>query len=178
MRIKSHRKTEYIKTYCVAFDYTDDPNSGFRFDCDENGKVDVEKLTQADAANYTACLTGKVQRHVGLEYTRGPAPDYDYIPVEGSGEIKIVSVDGPRLIESERRHITPAVGICDHCGHDVTLGGFTNTCECGTDYNMSGSMLASRSQWGEETGETVSDILSVDYEDGQVCVDQRLALSR
>jgi hypothetical protein len=34
--------------------------------------------------------------------------------------------------------------------------------ECGADYNMSGQMLAPREQWGEETGETVADILAAD----------------
>jgi hypothetical protein len=57
----------------------------------------------------------------------------------------------------------PAVGRCA-CGSEVTLSGFTNTCECGTDYNMSGDKLASREQWGEETGESVAEILAADYE--------------
>ncbi len=56
----------------------------------------------------------------------------------------------------------PAVGECDNCKRHVTLGNFTNTCECGCDYNMSGQKLADRSQWGEETGESVADILNVD----------------
>jgi hypothetical protein len=55
----------------------------------------------------------------------------------------------------------PAVGKCA-CGRRVLLAGFTNTCECGRDYNMNGTLLAPRSQWGEETGESVSDILRVD----------------
>jgi hypothetical protein len=62
-----------------------------------------------------------------------------------------------------RRWIEYAVGICDDCGAKVELRGFTNTCECGADYNMSGSHLAPREQWGEETGECAADILSVDY---------------
>ena len=42
---------------------------------------------------------------------------------------------------------------------------FTNVCNtCGADYNMCGDKLAPRSQWGDETGETASDILSMDYE--------------
>jgi hypothetical protein len=52
---------------------------------------------------------------------------------------------------------------CD-CGRDVYCGGFTNTCECGADYNMSGQRLANRSQWGEETGETADDILRAEAE--------------
>lgn len=49
------------------------------------------------------------------------------------------------------------------CGSTVVCSGFTNTCgDCGADYNMSGSLLAPRSQWGEETGETADDILAAE----------------
>ncbi len=50
------------------------------------------------------------------------------------------------------------------CGHEMDVPCFTNTCSmCGRDYNSSGQTLAPRSQWGEETGESVSDILSVGH---------------
>lgn len=39
------------------------------------------------------------------------------------------------------------------CGEWLHCGSFTNTCQCGADYNMSGQRLAPRAQWGEETGE-------------------------
>ena len=66
-----------------------------------------------------------------------------------------------RLVEDE-----PARLRCD-CGHAMYLMAFTNTCEhCGTDYNMAGQKLAPRSQWGEETGESASDILSVGHYEG------------
>lgn len=45
------------------------------------------------------------------------------------------------------------------CGRKVYCDGFTNTCDCGRDYNWNGTLLAPRSQWGEETGETADDIL-------------------
>jgi hypothetical protein len=44
---------------------------------------------------------------------------------------------------------------------DSMPSGCTNSCNCGLDYNMSGQQLAPREQWGEETGETVSEILSI-----------------
>jgi hypothetical protein len=47
---------------------------------------------------------------------------------------------------------------CD-CGEEVVCQGFTSTCECGADYNGSGQRLAPREQWGEETGETYTDIV-------------------
>jgi hypothetical protein len=49
------------------------------------------------------------------------------------------------------------------CGEELYCDGFTNTCEkCGADYNWAGQQLAPRSQWGEETGESLQDILDID----------------
>lgn len=39
------------------------------------------------------------------------------------------------------------------CGQNVECYAFTNSCECGREYNWAGQALAPRSQWGEETGE-------------------------
>lgn len=66
----------------------------------------------------------------------------------------------------------PAIGKC-HCGREVILSGFTCACDCGADYNSAGQQLAPRSQWGEETGESVADILAVDtpYEGSKLAVD-------
>lgn len=48
------------------------------------------------------------------------------------------------------------------CGQWLACDSFTNTCRCcGRDYNWSGQRLAPREQWGEETGETAADILSI-----------------
>lgn len=58
--------------------------------------------------------------------------------------------------------ITERYGECS-CGEEVEFSKFTNTChKCGRDYNMSGHLLANREQWGEETGESISDILAAD----------------
>lgn len=48
-----------------------------------------------------------------------------------------------------------------HCGRELVCYGFTNTCHCGADYNMSGQHLAPRHQWGEETGEHPADIARI-----------------
>ena len=53
----------------------------------------------------------------------------------------------------------PKEVTCD-CGQLIECSRFTNTCSCGADYNMSGQLLASRSQWGEETGETADDLIN------------------
>lgn len=52
-------------------------------------------------------------------------------------------------------------GLCS-CGEEIEFSRFTNTCSCGADYNSSGQLLAPRSQWGEETGEDLSDILMIE----------------
>ena len=48
------------------------------------------------------------------------------------------------------------------CGRLVECRNFTNTCECGADYNFAGQQLAPREQWGEETGETADEILNAE----------------
>lgn len=47
------------------------------------------------------------------------------------------------------------------CGDKVYLtNGFANTCySCGTDYNVFGERLASREEWGWETGESLADMM-------------------
>lgn len=62
-----------------------------------------------------------------------------------------VSFEG--IKKNVHTYTEPAILKCD-CGSHVRLHGFTNTCDnCERDYNMSGQLLANRSQWGEETGE-------------------------
>ena len=59
--------------------------------------------------------------------------------------------------------VEPALGRC-HCGHEVELSAFTNTCEeCGRDYNSFGQELAPRECWGEETGESYLDVLEAGH---------------
>lgn len=46
---------------------------------------------------------------------------------------------------------------CD-CGEELPCPDFTNTCDCGREYNSCGQLLAPREQWGWETGEHPADI--------------------
>ena len=65
----------------------------------------------------------------------------------------------PEVREMRCSYRSPAIGQC-LCGAEVELEGFTNACNrCDRDYNSAGQLLAPRSQWGEETGESASDIL-------------------
>lgn len=60
-----------------------------------------------------------------------------------------------------KRNLTEQRGkvIVCRCGRELVCVDFTNTCDCGRDYNWAGQELAPRSQWGEETGETADEIL-------------------
>ena len=62
------------------------------------------------------------------------------------------AVDGPVVVSTRWSYMQPAVGLCS-CGQEVQLDRFTNPCDCGADYNGSGSLLTPRECWGEETGE-------------------------
>ena len=61
----------------------------------------------------------------------------------------------------------PAVIECARCHSQVELDdAFLSTCgKCGADYNGSGQLLAPREQWGEETGESLADMLNGGLDD-------------
>ena len=62
---------------------------------------------------------------------------------------------------SDDQKINSRYGKCV-CGAEVEFSHFTNTCKkCNRDYNSSGQKLAPRSQWGQETGESLADILRI-----------------
>lgn len=56
----------------------------------------------------------------------------------------------------------PGIMKCD-CGKLLGMSrpGADINCDCGRSYTSSGQLLAPRSQWGEETGET-----DLDYDQG------------
>lgn len=124
MRIVKEAKRVEMIRYFLSFRYVAHPGSGFAFDCNKNGKP----VLGNDAArqNYAMCLAG------------------------GDGILPIIR-EG--IKEEHWSYMDPAVGMCI-CGRRVTLGGFTNTCECGTEFNNVGQQLAPRAHWGEETGES------------------------
>lgn len=115
-----------------VFSLESDPGRMYGFDSDEKGEIDFSVLAVPALENARKLLKGEIPGYVD----RG-------------------------VISWTKRYTDPAVGRCDKCGREVVLSGFTNTCLCGADYNMSGQSLAPRAQWGEETGESLSDILMI-----------------
>lgn len=154
MKIIRQRQRHEEECHRLSFDYEGERGCGFSFDCDKDGKVDEDKL-KADKPlaweSYQACLKGEI--------VAGDPP-------------KTYKIQ-PGYVDSwTHRWTEHAIGLCNHCNEEVVLSGFTNTCDrCGTDYNGSGQELAPRSQWGEETGECLSDILSVDGTDTETLLE-------
>lgn len=118
-------------SYTREFEYPDAVGCGFSFPCDSRGKVRTP-TNPAAKSNLAKCR---------------------------SGEFGVIDKGVER---HDNSYWLDAIGECVVCGRRVTLEGFTNTCDgCGADYNSGGMLLASRSQWGDETGETLADILSI-----------------
>lgn len=127
------RRSERITrvSYDRYFESTEFPGSGFSFRCDESGTVDTDALAGPMRDNYWRCIVG----------------------------IEDVVDRGVR--RSENTYTEPAAIRC-RCGAEVVLySSWASECEkCGTEYNGGGQALAPRSQWGEETGESVADMES------------------
>lgn len=133
MSIEIIKEREIIESVEYFLNFSwSDKGGGFSFSCDEHGNVDTAKMRDAARINLWKCYSG----------------EYDVI-FKG-------------IEKRTHTYVDPKIGKCI-CGSEVILDRFTNTCyDCERDYNMSGQLLADRSQWGEETGESVQDILMAD----------------
>jgi hypothetical protein len=133
MKIIRKRRFSEQTNFERVFSLEIDPGRMFGFPCDEKGEIDFNSLNEVAANNARRLLANEMLGYVD----RG-------------------------VITWNSRFTEPAVGLCEACGREVSLDGFTNTCDCGADYNSAGQRLAARSQWGEETGESLSDILMIE----------------
>ena len=61
MSVRIEGNVEITTTYRRVFGHREDPrNSGFGFECDENGNVDVATLKPLAAENYRKCMAGEM----------------------------------------------------------------------------------------------------------------------
>lgn len=140
MKIIQHRERIESTSYNLFFAKKNVSGAGWAPPCDKDGNVLTEKMAEAALLEW--------ERVKARLNSIANGQDDVYHP--------------PYIQECVSRYTQPAIGLCDRCGDEVYLEGFTNTCHtCGADYDMSGQLLADRSQWGEETGESLSDILSI-----------------
>jgi hypothetical protein len=118
--------------YTLCFDRHAPDTGGFAFECSADGLVDESSLNPAAAANLARCRANP-------ECFR---PAY--------------------VNRYEWTYKEPGVVRCV-CGAEVELAStWANSCEvCDREYNGSGQLLAPRSQWGEETGETSADFIGL-----------------
>lgn len=117
------RKITYETEYLLTFIYKGQRGSGYSFPCDAEGVPLTDGLTDLGLANLERCRTGSI---------------------DGK------DLQDPYVRSYEHKSVTPATGTCA-CGRRVYLeDSWVNPCECGREYNLSGGLLAPRSQWGTE----------------------------
>ena len=128
-------RLETIEEHRLCFSLADAPGCGWAFRCDADGNVDEAALHPDGLESLRMCRAG-----------------------EGSG--RAIVFDG---VMCEQRTIRyPAVARC-LCGARLELASsWLNTCDaCGRDYDGSGTALAPRHHWGEETGEHWVDLVAL-----------------
>lgn len=148
-----------LTRYTHEFGWSKEPGAGFSFDCFEDGSL----------PNSVVIHHG-ITREQYFEQVKNTPPSpkfgeliYKGITVWRKRRIREAAVI--RCIGSVTlRRGTKIIGY-EECGEEISLDMvMTNTCpECGSDYNVSGQKLAPRSQWGWDTGESLSDILNSDW---------------
>jgi len=120
MEIIQKSQRVQVERYALDYEWNDTPGAGFSFPCDKDGNLLMDEIPETARENLNKCLNG--------EY-----------PVKAEG-VKDYSYS----------YFQAAIGKCI-CSRLVTLDdALTNTCEgCQREYNMSGQLLAPRSQWEE-----------------------------
>ncbi len=118
--------------YELVFRLEDGQGSAFAFACDEHGNVFKDQLPQIALYNLELCLRGEID---GYTVRRGV------------------------LRYHTQSHVEDASGTYACGQHVVLTDAWASTCSgCGREYNAFGQLLAHRSLWGEETGESVADM--------------------
>ena len=136
--------TRYQQTSCMIHDFEGICNfEVYGVNCSDSIEMFHESYVSSRKQLFEDMGYGPWSKDNDLGYQK-------YLEVLESGEYKL------GYYENEFFYKESAQIKC--CDVWLSLGKFTNTCDkCGADYNGSGQLLASRSQWGEETGEHWSE---------------------
>jgi len=128
------RKKVHVVSFVMSFDYPGRRGCGYGFPCNAKGEIYIADLHPSAKENLELCLKG------GTE-DQPIQPGY--------------------LVDMSHDYWESGTCRCDRCRSVVQLDdAWLNTCDnCGADYDGKGSLLAPREQWGEETGESLADIL-------------------
>lgn len=120
LQIKRYAFHETIFEYAINFDTN--TNGGYSFECDENGKVNIEGFSSIALENYNKCINGEIK-----------------------------TIKPPYIKTYSRRVYNPAVATCD-CGEEIELDVDSEGlcyCNCGNCYNGAGQSIRPRSEWEE-----------------------------
>ena len=133
LQITLKRRHVVVLEHRLCWDSLQTPGAAYAFRCDAQGHITMSELSDTAKANL------------------------DHLQLDGMGGRYV----GPHIDTYRHSYWTAAEGICK-CGFRVILpsGGDTDCGCCGRIYSCTGQELAPRSQWGEETGETLADIYS------------------
>lgn len=115
----------------VCWELKDNPGAGFCFDADDDWNIIEDGKTELGLDNLKMCR-------------------------EDDG----TKFNGPRKTSYINRYREPRIIECDCGAHVALYMSLANPCdECSREYNASGQLLASRAQWGWDTGESESEIM-------------------
>lgn len=123
----------------------------------------IKRSEVIESVEYHLCFDYIEQRNSGFRFPCDSAGIVAHLNPSAAANYRLClnneagAFQAPYVQRFEHAYRQPAIGLCP-CGAEVDLGDFTNTCECGYDYNWAGQRLAPREQWGDETGETAADI--------------------
>lgn len=131
IKILQERRVEEVYSYFIEYRWRDDQGAGFWFDCNQDGDINFNEMSEAAMENYEKCESG--------EY------DVEYLGLQ-------------RIVD---RIVHPRIGQCscgeevrleyftNHCD------------KCGQYYSSHGQALKDPKYWGEETGEHPADLLRI-----------------
>ena len=132
--MKMLKYSEWIEEehFKIGYKWKEEPDCGYDFPCDKDGNIKTHEMHEAGLDNLRMCRADKGR-----------------------------TMYGPFREKRTTSYHQDAVGECDRCKTEVVLSmSLCNTCDkCGDEYNSSGQLLAAREFWGEDTGESISEIM-------------------
>lgn len=121
-KIVKEREPVVVVEY--AREFLDETQAGYSFDCNENGELDLSKLSECAIENYKKCING------------------DFPELEDKG-----------VVRYERKYTEPAIIQCDCKTEFPLIDSYYGACSCPNCnqwYNLFGQRLNPPEMWEED----------------------------